>query len=101
MAGRGQISVQRPTLPPPTPYNQGARAFIDGGRGLRAETAQSALTVILKLVIDGLTNVILVVLSTVTLQFQSICISLRPPGGVSVSTRQLTGHGSEYYLHSS
>ena len=30
--------------------NQGARAFIDGGRGLRAETAQSALTVVLKLV---------------------------------------------------
>ena len=72
MAGGGQISVQRPTLPPPTPYNQGARAFIDGGRGLRAETAQSALRVILKLVTGGLTNVILVVLSTVTLQFHGL-----------------------------
>ena len=32
------------------PKNQWARAFTDGGRGLHAETAQSALTVILKLV---------------------------------------------------
>ena len=39
--------------------NQGARAVIDGGRGLQAETAQSALTVILKLVTGGLTSVIL------------------------------------------
>ena len=43
---------------------------MDGGKGLRAETAQSALTVILKLVIGGLTSVILIVLSTVSLQFQ-------------------------------
>ena len=65
----GQIPVQRPTLPAPTPYNRGARAFINGGRGPRAETAQSALTVILKWVTGGLTNVILVVLRTATLQF--------------------------------
>ena len=36
-------------LPTPQPDHQGARAVIDKGRGLHAETAQSALTVILKL----------------------------------------------------
>ena len=34
----------------PATDNQWARAFIDRGRGLHAETAQSALTVTLKLV---------------------------------------------------
>ena len=37
--------------------------------GLDAETAQSSLTVIFKLIISGLTSIILVVLGTVTLQF--------------------------------
>ena len=64
----------------PPPENQGARAFTERGRGLHAETAQSALTVILKLVTAGLTGVILIVLSTVNLQFQGwfVSISLRP-----------------------
>ena len=52
---------------PPTTDNQGARGFIDGGRGLPAETAQAAPTVTLKLVIGGLISVILIVLSTVSL----------------------------------
>ena len=52
---------------------QGARAFIGGGRGLQAETAQSALTVILKLIVGGLINVILNALGTVSLQFQAAC----------------------------
>ena len=34
------------------------RAFIDRGRGLHAETVQSVLTVILKLVTDGLISII-------------------------------------------
>ena len=57
---------------------------IGGGRGLHAETAQSALTVILKLVIGGLTSVVLIVLSTVSLQFQGwfVPISLRPVLGI-------------------
>ena len=55
-------------------YNQGARAFISGGRGLHAETTQSALTIILKLVIGGLIYVISVVLSTVTLQFHGLFV---------------------------
>ena len=45
--GGGRTPVQRPT--PPSPDNQGARAFVDRGRGLHAETAQPALTVILKI----------------------------------------------------
>ena len=63
--------------------NQGARAFIDGGRGLRAETAPPALTVILKLVI-GVLTIILIVLGAVNLQFQGLFvpISLRPNLGI-------------------
>ena len=47
---------------------------------MHAETAQSALTVVLKLVIGGLTSIILIVLSTVNLQFQGrfVPASLRP-----------------------
>ena len=49
-------------------------------RGLHAEIALSALIVILKLVISGLTSVILVVLDAVNLQFQGqfVSTSLRP-----------------------
>ena len=50
------------------------------------ETAESALIVIFKLVIGGLTSAILIVLGTVNLQFQgpSVAISLRPvPGTVA------------------
>ena len=46
---------------------QWVRAFIDRGRGLHTETAQSALTVTLKRVIDGVLSVIL---NTVSLQVQ-------------------------------
>ena len=46
-------------------------------RGLHAETAQLALTVILKLVVGGLTSIILFVLSTVNPQFRFVPISLR------------------------
>ena len=80
----GRIPVQRPTPPMPPTNNQGARAFIGEGRGLHAETARSALTVILKLVIGGLPSVILVVLSTVNIQFggQFVPTSLRPVLGI-------------------
>ena len=56
----GQTPVQ--TLTPfPATDNQWARALIGGGRGLHVETAQSALTVILKLGLGGLTSLILTV----------------------------------------
>ena len=45
------------------------RSFLDGGRQLPAETAQSALTVILKLVISSLISVTEIVLGTVYLHF--------------------------------
>ena len=48
VAGEGR-RLFKGQLPTPQPYNQGARAVIDKGRGLHAETAESALTVILKL----------------------------------------------------
>ena len=77
--------VQRPTLPSLTV--SGARAFIDRWRGLHAETAQSALTVIYKLVVGGLTSVILIVSGTVNLQSlgPSVPISLRPGLGIVVA----------------
>ena len=54
---------------------------------MHAETAQSALMVILKLVIGGLTSVILIVLGTVNLQFQGwfVSISLRPVLGIAAA----------------
>ena len=91
---------------------------------LCAEAAQSALTIILKLVISGLTSVMMIVLSIVNLQFRGLCVSislrlvLRIMAayvmlavwssstavvnfhlvGVSVPIRQLTRYSSEYYL---
>ena len=89
----GWVSIQRPTLPrlSPLPENQWARAFIDRERGLHAETAQSVLTVILKLVIDGLTGVILTALGIVSLKFQHLFVSifLRPVLGMMAVYVQL------------
>ena len=50
------------------------------GRGIRAERAKSEPIVILKLVIGGLTSIILIVLGIVNLQVQGQfpSISLRP-----------------------
>ena len=58
-----------------SPHNRRsvARAFVDRWRGLQAEIAQLALTVILKLVISCLTSVISIVLHTVNLQFR-VCL---------------------------
>ena len=88
--------------------------------GLHAETAPPSLTIIFRLVISGLTSIILVVLGTINLQFQGpfVPISLCPtqncggscpgyslvimwltfPPGIPVPVRQLPGYGSEYYL---
>ena len=58
---------------PHPPTDNGGKSFYSWGWGsLHAETAQSALTVILKLVIGGLISVILIVLGTVNLQFQGL-----------------------------
>ena len=53
--GTGWMPVQRP-IPLPKLDNLGARAFIERERGVQAETAPSALTVILILVIGRLTR---------------------------------------------
>ena len=55
--GREQIHVQRPTAPTD---HQRARVIIVRGRGLQAEIGQSALTVVLKLVINDLVSIILI-----------------------------------------
>ena len=52
----GQTPIQKP---PPSPNSQWTRAFLDRGQGPCAEAAQSALTVLLKLVICDLTSIIL------------------------------------------
>ena len=69
--GRG-TPVQKPT---PPNWQSGARAFIDGGRGLHAGPAQAALAGFLSLSIGGLTSVILIVLGTVG---RFVPIPLRP-----------------------
>jgi len=56
--------MHRPT--PPT-GNQWGKSWLDRRRELHAETAQSAGTVIFKLVIGGLTSVTSIVLGTVNL----------------------------------
>ena len=59
------MSVQRPT---PPIDNQWARAvWAEGGGYMQKQ--QSALTIALKLIIGGLTSVILIALSTINLQF--------------------------------
>ena len=75
--GRRQTTVQRPA----TPTISGQELLWEG---LHTEAAQSALRVILKLVIDGLTNIILMVIGMVNLQFQGqlVPISLRPVPGI-------------------
>ena len=64
--------------------NQGTRVFTDKGRELYAETAQSSLTVIFRLVTGGLTSDMLVALGTASLQFQHsfVPISLWPVLGI-------------------
>ena len=60
VSSQGGVWTPAQRLTAPT-GSQWVRAFVDGGRPL------SALTIILKLVIGALINVILVVLSTVSL----------------------------------
>ena len=97
MGKRGGL-LSKGQLPPPHADNQWAKAFIDGGR--HAETAQAALTGILKLVIGGLTSVISIVLDTVNLQFQGwfVPISLRPVLGIVAAHVMATVWSSCSYL---
>ena len=62
-----------------SPWNRRGKNFYRLGRGVYM-LKQSALTVILKLVIDGLISIILIVVSTINLQFQGwfVSISVRP-----------------------
>ena len=104
----------------PSTDSQWGGSFIDRRRGLHSEAAESTLLVIVKLVIRGLTCVILVDGVQLIFSSRSVCfhfseaisqnccsfcrgcslaiMQLTSPPGVSVSIRQLTGYGSEYYL---
>ena len=86
MWGGWQTSVQRPIPPYPTPPRQaeGESFYRHSGGQLHVETAQLSLTVIFKLVLSGLTSIILVVSGTVNLQFQGpfVPISLWPVFGI-------------------
>ena len=57
--------------PPHSRQAEGESFYQHSGGQLHVETAQSSLTVIFKLVLSGLTSIILIVLGTVNLQFQS------------------------------
>ena len=64
--GWGRV-YNRPKVDSPALATSGARAFYRQKQEDTAEIAQSSLTVIFKLVIGGLTSVILIVLGTVNL----------------------------------
>ena len=80
--GRVDFCLKADSFPQVT--MRGTSFLIGRGRGLCVETAQSALTVILKLVVDDLASVILIVLGTVNFQFQRwfVPISLKPVLGI-------------------
>ena len=104
LGGEGGL-LSKGWLPPLTIRGQ---ELLEPEGGGYMQKQQSALTVIWKLIIGGLILVILIALSTVNLHFQGwfVPISLGPILGinffhlvrVSVSIRQLTDKGSEYYL---
>ena len=58
---------------------------------LHAETAQSSLTVTLKFVISGLTSIILVVLGTVTLQFQGALVPISLQSALRIVAAHILG----------
>ena len=68
----------------PLTGSQWARAYTQGERGLHTGRGQSALIVILKSVISGLTSITVIILGTINLQFQGwfVPISLRPILGI-------------------
>ena len=70
--------------PPHSRQAEGESFYQHSGGQLHVETVQSSLTVIFKLVLSGLTSIILIVLGTVNLQFQSpfVPISLWPVFGI-------------------
>ena len=78
---RGGGRVQRADT---CPADNQVYAFTERGRGLHAETAPSALRVILKLVIGGQSSAILIDLGAINLQFHGwfVPISLRPVLGI-------------------
>ena len=64
--------------PTPTPWQAGSESIYrqSQGRGQHAETAQSSLTVIFKLVTGGLPSSVLVALGTVNLQFRGALVPI-------------------------
>ena len=70
--GCGQLAGRADACPEAdfSPLTIGDKCFIDTKSGLHVETAQSSLTVMFKLVMGGLTSIILIVLSAANLQFQ-------------------------------
>ena len=76
--GCGQLAGRADACPEAdfSPLTIGDKCFIDTKSGLHVETAQSALIVILKLVISGLTSIILIVFDIVNLQFQGQFVSI-------------------------
>ena len=75
---------------------QGVRAFRDKvcvypGGELRAETAQSSLTVIFNMVISGLTSITLVVLGTVNLQFRGALVLISLQSVLRIMAAQVLG----------
>ena len=112
-----QIPVQRLAVPH---WQSVGRASYSPREGAPCRNNTVSSAVIFKLVMGGLTRVIMIVLGTVNFHFQGqfVSVSLRPilgsvwlqsdhhvanffhlvPVSVSINTRELKQYGSEYYL---
>ena len=80
--GEGRVDSCPKADSPPHPTTSRARAFIDRRRGLRAETAQAALTVILKSVLRWSDQHHLDYTVNLQLQGRFVPISLRAVLGI-------------------
>ena len=82
--GRHLSKGRLPHTPPHSRQAEGESFYRHSDGQLHVEIAQSSLTVIFKLVLSGLTSIILIVLGTVNLQFQGpfVPISLWPVFGI-------------------
>ena len=83
--GGEQMPVQRLPTPLPVPWQSRAKSFYRWREeAICRNSIQSALTVILNLVIGGQTSIILIVLGSVNLQFHGwfVSIALKPTLGI-------------------
>ena len=90
--GGGHLSWFKGWLSP-TPWQAGAESIYRQSLvgGLPAETAESSLTVIFKLIISALTSIILVVSGTISFQFQGALVPTSLQSVLRIAATQVLG----------